>query len=94
MALGSEFAHSFCAGIGPLQLGGVLVAFLIRNKCLSWLNNYIYFLSYADNMFESWYLLSVLLPLTFLWILQRTLRAIKISNLHECYILVTGCDTG
>ena len=30
MAPGSEFARDFCAGIGPLQLG-VVVVFLIVN---------------------------------------------------------------
>ena len=29
MALSTEFAHNFCAGIGPLQLSVVLVHFLI-----------------------------------------------------------------
>ena len=27
-ALGTEFGHNFCAGIGPLQLGFVLVSFV------------------------------------------------------------------
>ena len=29
MAPGTEFARDFCAGIGPLQLGVVLVSFFI-----------------------------------------------------------------
>ena len=29
MAPGTEFARDFCAGIGPLQLGGVLVIIII-----------------------------------------------------------------
>ena len=32
MALGTEFARDFCAGIGPLQLGVVLVLF--TNQCV------------------------------------------------------------
>ena len=30
MAPGTEFAHDFCAGIGPLQLGVVLVPFILE----------------------------------------------------------------
>ena len=29
MAPGTEFARDFCAGIGPLQLGVVLVLFIV-----------------------------------------------------------------
>ena len=30
MALGTEYARNFCAGIGPLQLGVVLVSIYFR----------------------------------------------------------------
>ena len=30
MAPGTEFARDFCVGIGPLQLGVVLVSFIFR----------------------------------------------------------------
>ena len=36
MALGTEFAHNFCAGISPLQLGIVLIFLFLKDfsKCL------------------------------------------------------------
>ena len=34
MAPGTEFAHDFCAGIGPLQLGVVLVIIIIHMNVL------------------------------------------------------------
>ena len=45
MAPGAEFARDFCAGIGPLQLGVVLVFNLHHNKNVYILigNIYLYF---------------------------------------------------
>ena len=34
MAPGTEFARDFCAGIGPLQLGVVLVFFILLGRSL------------------------------------------------------------
>ena len=45
MAPGTEFARDFCAGIGPLQLGVVLVLFFFNEKMINQLissNNYEY----------------------------------------------------
>ena len=33
MAPGTEFAHDFCVGIGPLQLGVVLVIIKFQKMC-------------------------------------------------------------
>ena len=50
-AIGNEFARKFCAGIGPLQLGVVLVSlnFNIRRKSHAALGEYVDY-SHHENI--------------------------------------------
>ena len=43
MTPGTEFARDFCAGIGPLQLGVVLIFCIIFSHCVMFLRGGIYF---------------------------------------------------